>query len=162
MRLDISSNDYYLVRCYWNYWRLYTAQGTQLLKSQFVPVPVDYFKPGYSWKNEIDVADGEGSTRVWGGLTVVAPAEHHEINLQLDIPPTVIKRDAEGLLHYSLRLRKQPGIQNITTLLKIHPPAGYHLVKSPTDAGFSLDSNVWQWQGNLSFPKDFELVYSNR
>jgi len=152
--------SYYFSRCYWNYWRVLTGNGTALKNAIFDPVPQDYFRfDDMEWKNEVDTGPGEGGTYVLGGLTVVPQLQIQEVILETSLPISVIKEGNEGSLIYTLRIQKQPGIISLPVELQVTAPLGFTLSSLPE--GWTANSNqtIYTWKGNVIKTTDFQLEF---
>jgi hypothetical protein len=157
------SSDYYFVRCYWDYWRVLTAGNTSLVKADFEPVPLDYFQDGYkSWKNEITTNPGVNGTTEFAGLTVVPQEQKRDVVLETKPPASVVKKLEDGQLLYTLRVQKQPGIDNIPFTIKINAPSGYKMI-SPSE-GWSYDAgqNLYTWKDDLTKTTDFQIIFGKQ
>ena len=154
-------NTYGFSRCYWNYWRVLTGNGTALKNAIFEPVPKEYFWfDDMEWKNKVDTGPGEGGTHELGGLTVVSQLQGQEVTLETSVPATVIKEDGEGGLIYTLRIQKQPGIISLPFELQVTPPSGYALTNLPE--GWTANSNqeIYTWKGDVIKTTDFQLEFN--
>jgi len=154
-------NTYGFSRCYWNYWRILTGNGTALQSAIFEPVPQEYFRfDDMEWKNEVDTGPGEGGTYVLGGLTVVPQLQVQEVILETSLPISVIQEDGEGGLIYTLRIQKQPGIISLPVELQVTAPSGYALTNLLE--GWTANSNqeIYTWKGDVIKTTDFQLEFN--
>ena len=155
-----SDSSYYFSRCYWNYWRVLTGNGTSLTNAFFSPVPQEYFRfDDMEWKNEVDTGPGEGGTYVLGGLTVVPQLQVQEVILETSLPTSVIKEDREGGLIYTLRIQKQPGIISLPVELQVTAPSGFTLLDLPDGWVITPDQNTYVWEGEVRKTTDFQLEF---
>jgi hypothetical protein len=156
-----NSQSYYFSRCYWNYWRILTPGGTELKGSSFVPVPKEYFRfEDTDWKNELETGPGENGTYVIGGLTVVPQLQEREIQLETDLPPTVIKEVENGRLVYTLRIQKQPGIISLPVEIFVTPPAGFILSEEQDEWISTSGNQQYFWAGDIEKTTDFQIVFN--
>ncbi len=152
--------SYYFSRCYWNYWRVLTGNGTTLKNAFFDTVPQEYFWfDDMEWKNEVDTGSGEGGTYMMGGLTVVPQLQVQEIILETSLPLSVIQEDSEGGLIYTLRIQKQAGIISLPVELQVTAPSGFTLSYLPEGWTANSDQKVYTWKGDVLKITDFQLVF---
>ena len=155
-----NSRSYYFSRCYWNYWRVLTGNGTALKNAIFDPVPKEYFWfDDMERKNEVDTGSGEGGTYMIGGLTVVPQLQVQEVILETSLPISVIKEDSEGGLIYTLRIQKQPGIISLPVELQVTAPLGFTLSSLPEGWTAKSSQKIYSWKGNVIETTDFQLEF---
>ena len=153
-------NTYNFSRCYWNYWRVLTGNGTALKNAFFSPVPQEYFRfDDMEWKNEVNTGPGEGGTYVMGALTVVPQLQVQEVILETSFPDLVIIEDSEGGLIYSLRIQKQPGIISLPVRIEVILPLGYALTNLPEGWTANSDQKLYIWEGEVIKTTDFQLEF---
>jgi len=151
--------DYYLSRCYWNFWRVITGKGTTLKGETHTPVPQEYFKEGTQWHNEVEVGTLEEETTVFSGLTVVPQLQEENIRLETILPSSVLHQDKDGNLIYSLRIQKQPGIIILPVEIRVTAPSGFMAEDLSDGWVISLDNTEYIWQGDIYQTTDFQLTF---
>ena len=157
---NLEINTYGFSRCYWNYWRVLTVNGTSLKNAFFTSVPKEYFRfDEMEWKNEVDTGPGEGGTYVLGGLTVVPQLQVQEVILETSLPASVIKEDSEARLIYTLRIQKQPGIISLPVELQVTAPSGFTLLELPDGWVITPEQNKYIWEGEVRKTTDFQLEF---
>ena len=153
-------SSYYFSRCYWNYWRVLTVNGTSLKNAFFSPVPKEYFRfDDMEWKNEVETGPGEGGTYVLGGLTVVPQLQVQEIILETSVPASVIKEDSGGGLIYTLRIQKQSGIISLPIEIEVIVPMGFVLTNLPEGWTANYNQKIYSWKGEIKKTTDFQLEF---
>jgi len=144
-------------RCYWNYWRVLTNSGTQLLSAATAYIPGDWLLNRSDWHNDIvrnQVGDVAAS---FEGLLVLPTGSSQEVLMKFELPISVIRVD-KNTIEYSLVVQKQPGVQELPVALQINIP-GFSL--SASGKNWLRDENSWRWQGTLiETYNSFELVFS--
>jgi len=151
--------DYYLSRCYWNYWRVLTGTGTTMKGETHTHVPQGFFRHGTRWHNEVEVGTSEEGTTVFGGLTVVPQLQEEEILIQTSLHASVISENDDGSLAYSLRIQKQPGIIFLPVEIHVTAPSGFMAEDLPDGWVISSDKTEYVWQGDIYKTMDFQLVF---
>jgi hypothetical protein len=68
------------------------------------------------------------------------------------LPLWVLERDAEGLIHYRLRVQKQPGTEAVPLQLEVILPPDAELVEA-------MPAGVAAVTTNLRVDREFEIVY---
>jgi len=150
--------DYFYPRCYWDYWRVFTSSGAKLVGSQTVPVPETYFDPDRVWKNEIEIAPGEGGTQMFAGLMVLPQGQQQDVVLETNLPLSVV-HVLDNFLVYNLRIQKQAGIDHLPVTIQVQAPDGYVLINKDGGWQKDADSQGWIWQGNITQTQDFNLTF---
>ena len=152
-------HDYSFPRCYWDYWRLYINSKNNVTQAKFDPNPESYFKDEFRWKNTLDMQTGEGGTLMLGGLSVIAQQQTRQIEINISLPPTVLKTQKDGSLVYRLRIQKQAGIDGMLFSLNVTPPDGFLLTDSTLKIS-PQDPPLLKWQGVVTHSGEIELVFS--
>ena len=130
--------------CYWDYWRVYTPQGANLLSN----TPLDL--PEYSVSVEIGKGQpGDDTVRVsssfnrtvYSGLFALEAGAAREVTLVYDLPPGLIDRD-QNTIDYELLIQKQPGIRSRAITVELLLPPGFTLASSSVAPAFKDDTRV--------------------
>jgi hypothetical protein len=145
-------------RCYWDYWRVYTDSSI-LTGSQVDKVAADWLLSKQSWDGTLDQTNGESGTHVVGGLLVLPTNQTRDIQLQFDLPASVVENTSKGLA-YSLSLQKQAGVKTLAVTLQVIAPVGWALSNHLPGWSMASDGKSWTWQGNLTQGQNFQLVFS--
>lgn len=153
-----SKFDYFSPRCYWDYWRVLTGSGTKLVGSQTVPVPETFFDPDRVWKNEIEIAPGEGGTQMFAGLMVLPQGQPQDVVLETALPPMVV-HILDNFLVYNLRIQKQAGIEQLPVTIKVKVPEDYILLNKKGEWQKDANTQTWFWNGNITKTQDFNLTF---
>jgi len=153
-----SKFDYFYPRCYWDYWRVLTGSGTKLVGSQIVPVPETYFDPDRVWKNEIEIAPGEGGTQMFAGLMVLPQGQQQDVVLETALPPMVV-HILDNYLVYNLRIQKQAGIEQLPVTIQVKVPEDYIILDQKGEWQKDANTQTWFWNGNITNTQDFNLTF---
>jgi hypothetical protein len=107
-------------RCYWDYWRVYTAPSTKLMNASVQDVPGDLLLSGNDWLGQVDLESDLPGMGMVGGLQIVPTNAISKIELDFDLDPQILTYQS-GIIGYELNLQKQLGLNGlpIDILLKI-------------------------------------------
>lgn len=146
------------LRCYWDYWRLYTPTGTVLEDSDAQPVAAEMLLNGQSWSGQVEKCSGEAGTQCFAGLLVLPQSQSSQIQISYSLPQSVLQTLNKDYFSYSLSVQVQPGLNGLPFRLIIKPPDRAR-INNP-GAGWSPESgNIWVWQGSLSQWIQYKLTY---
>ena len=148
------------VRCYWNYWRVYTGPKTRLYGANETPVSAEWLLNGEDWAGQAMIDAGESDTQTVSGLFVLPVGQEQDIALQFVLPSSVIRKLPDNDLYYNLRIQKQAGLSHLPLVLQVKPPHGYALVNPEPNWAIDQDSGFWIWSGDITSAQDFELAFS--
>jgi hypothetical protein len=154
------SYDQMMEGCYWDYLRLYVAEGSRIIWASEVPLPQGSL---LSQAGEAPADDGqptvepsEGGKAVFSQFFVVAPGQQQEIGFQYDLPFGIAQE--EGSSRYQLLIQKQPGTLAVPVHLAVALPASARLTATQPQPTQVLD-NVVEFETVLSTDQYFELVW---
>lgn len=94
-------------RCFWNYVRVYTPQGSALLTASSHPVPGDTLISGKTWPGTAVTLDERPDLTTFANYFVVPQAGTETSSFQYQLP--VVVREENGVFTYQLALYKQAG-----------------------------------------------------
>ena len=151
--------SYPIDRCYWNYLRVYTPQGTTLLDATPHAVPAGWMMLGDGVPARVDVLDEEiNGLQGFGSLLVVPGGKTLSTAFHFALPAAVVSRGADfGLISYRLKVQKQPGSLAVPLVLRIHLPA--HAIIEVLPAGASLQNKNLILKTDLRRDLQVELVF---
>lgn len=122
---------YPITRCYGNYLRLYTAQGSLLTDSRVHPVPAEWTLLNRAVPAQVDVLEDDlQDFSVFGTYFVVSFDTWLTSVFNFNTPASVLHENSDGSVRYTLKIQKQPGIINLPISLRIVLPEGSDLVKA--------------------------------
>src|SRR5271157_4130445 len=146
-------------RCYWDYWRVYTPAGDQLLQAHIQAVPAANLLDGQSWDGPVESYAGENGTQVLAGLALVPTQQSRQVGLQLSLPGKVVQADGNGI-QYRLRVQKQDGLESLPLRVTVTAPAGMKLASGGAGWQPLEGQNAWSWSGTLLQTTDFALGFA--
>jgi hypothetical protein len=146
-------------RCYWDYWRVYTSQGTQLLSSTAQPVQASELLNGEGWFGQVESLAGEADTQVFAGMLVLPLSSSAQFELRYGLPDAILHPAGTGQLEYTLRMGVQPGLQGLPVRLEIRLPVSAHLFSS-SDGFMPGGVDTWIWQGELEKSIQLKLTFT--
>jgi hypothetical protein len=149
-------------RCYWDYVRVYVPSGSRLLEAPDLGLPSGSLlarKRRIASRLPLNRAFTEAGRDVWTAFFDLAPGAQRTLVFEYQLPESVIDKDAEGLLHYRLLVRKQPGTDAVPLRLEIALPPGAQLL-SATPAGLlPARGSVLAVSTDLRSDREFEVVF---
>lgn len=147
-------------RCYWDYWRVYTAGGDQLVGAQIQPVPAGRLLDKQDWNGPVESSGGEAGTLVLAGLVVVPTNQQQQVGLELRLPGRVVTAEANGF-QYKLRVQKQGGEDALALKVSVTAPAGMALAAGESTQGWQAveGQTAWVWSGTIRQTTDFVLDF---
>jgi len=116
-------------RCYWDYLRVYTPQGSQLLDASRQSIPASYFMSQQAVDNQAQVLEPEVGKSVFASFLVVEPGKNWQTYFKYGLPAGVVRR-VGGDWQYSLWLQKQSGKLAIPTVVTVNLPPGAKVISS--------------------------------
>jgi hypothetical protein len=119
-----------LERCYWDYWRVYRPQGSQVTTANLASIPSEWLINGQSWQGPLDQESDLPGFSMAGGMMVLPTYSAQEIALAYNLPKEVIEI-REGIYYYQLELVKQLGLNELPIALKILIPQGSKFLSYP-------------------------------
>jgi len=145
-----NEEDYPINACYWNYLRVYTPQGTELLNHDAQAIPNEWMLLGRGQEGQVDALEEDlPGLQVFGTLMVVPGGESVSVGFDLDLPAGVLRpADAEGFI-YRLKIKKQPGTVSIPLTIRIHLPRESTI--------YSVSEGVDMRGSNLIFEGDLQV-----
>jgi hypothetical protein len=125
-------------RCYWDYWRVYFAPGTELLRANVQFIPGEYLLSGEDWQGELDLQSDLSGLNMVGGLQILPTNKSRELVLDFKLSPEVLSYQADRIV-YELNLIKQLGLVELPVEIEILIPEGYSFDNLPE--GWRIDQN---------------------
>lgn len=130
--------------CYWNFFRIYVPQGSNVLSTTPLTLPelsvsveIGRGVPG----QETGAVSSSHGKLVFSGLATIEAGARGEVTLVYDLPASAVKRE-DGTISYRLLVQKQPGVRERNLSLDVILPAGFDLVESSHPTTYSSDSRV--------------------
>ncbi|MDO9085203.1 MAG: DUF4012 domain-containing protein [Anaerolineaceae bacterium] len=143
-------------RCYWDYWRVYTAPGSQLINAAIQFVPGEYLLRGIDWRGELDLISDLPGLNMVAGLQIVPTNSLRQIELDLALSPEILSYQS-GVIKYQLNLFKQFGLNELPVIIKIKIPDQMHFVSIPENVSVNQDHVLLE---EIIFKQENFLIFS--
>ncbi len=137
------SYDLMIQRCYWNYLRIYTPEGTTAIAN---------VEGG-----DMELLGVETGKQVFATWQVLAPQETQQIVLGYYLPNSVVTKAKNGL-EYRLVVQKQAGTWAHPLRVTVSPPPGTSVVAA-SPAPKAIDGNVVVFEAKLNTDQEFRVVF---
>ncbi len=161
IRLD-NEKGYPITDCYWNFLRVYTPKGTQLISATPQSVPEDWMMLKQQstgqvdllneYEEHIDLVQGFGTMQVVPNSTSLA------VNFVFALPSNVIKTSPAGMI-YELKVQKQPGTQAVS--IAIHVQLANNVSINSAPPGSIIQGYNLLYETDLRNDLEFKIVFSN-
>ena len=154
--------SYPIDRCYWDYLRVYTREGTTLLDASPQAIPAGWMILEEAVPAHVDILDADeeetNGLQGFGSLLVVPGGQTLSTAFQFALPQAVVSRGSDSnLLSYRLKVGKQPGTLAIPLLLRIHLPS--HAIIEAVPPGASVQNNNLLLETDLRQDVRIEVVF---
>jgi hypothetical protein len=146
-------------RCYWDYWRVYTAPDSQLLNASVQYVPGDFLLSGNNWQGDLDLSSDLPGLGMIAGLQIVPTNATRQIVLDLALSPEILIYRA-GTIEYYLNLYKQLGLTEIPVEIRMTIPAKSQFIDLPP--GAQVDQNTAVFKATLTKNNKFHKYSFSR
>ena len=164
---DYGSGDYadLIARCYWDYLRIYTLAGTELLEATPHAIPAAWMIRDEAVPARVDelnenlFAENISGLRSFGTLLVVPLGETLETGFQFALSPAVIMFD-EDQFTYQLRVQKQAGTLAVPLTVQVRLPPDAIIIQAVPEGEFA--QNVWRASLALNTDADISLQFRVR
>jgi hypothetical protein len=122
--------------CYWNYFRVYVPSGTSLDSATPQAVPADWMLMKEAVPARVDILPDEiPGVNGFGTMMVVPGGQTLETSFKLFLPQTVVSGETgSNQKTYSLKIQKQPGMQAVPVIIRLHLPASAQVENSLPNA----------------------------
>jgi hypothetical protein len=155
----LSEKYYPITRCYGNYLRIYTPQGSILTAATPHEVPAEWTTLRTFVPARVDtLTDDVEGFAVFGTYFVVPMQQTLSTSFYLQAPPEVILTQREGEISYRLKIQKQPGTIALPVSFRMHLPEGAEVLQMP--AYLSNQNGILQGQFTLREDMLIEIVFS--
>ncbi len=148
-------------RCYLDYWRMYTPGDTKLISSTVEAVPANELLNGVEWPAEVAVKAGEGGSQVYSGLLMLPIGLSKQVSLEYELPESVLISEGSNQWRYSLKLDKQPGLEQLPVDVTVLLPDNFE-ISNPGIGWVRQAGNAWSWQGSILSSTRVELVITEQ
>ncbi len=145
-------------RCYLDYWRVFTPGSSRLLAGATEAVPANELLNGVGWPAEVASGVGEGDSQVYSGLLMLPIGHSTQVSLEYELPGNVVLPSEVNRWEYSLKLDKQPGLEQLPVNITVKLPNN-HEVLNPGTGWVQQAGNSWTWQGSIVANTELNLVF---
>lgn len=144
--------------CYYNYLRVYTPSGTELLNGSEHPAPAEWFVTEQAWIGSPTVQSDPSGLTVIDNFIVVPRGQTVTTSYRYSLPPNIVSDLEDGTKRYQLTLAKQAGAKPQSAVVIINLPPGTTQVKStPNPTGIA--GNQLTFEVTLDRDVHFEVAY---
>jgi hypothetical protein len=140
-------------RCYWDYWRVYTAPSSQLVNANIQFIPGDLLLSKADWRGELDLVSDLPGLNMVAGLQIVPTNSIRQIELDLALSPEILSYQS-GVVEYQLNFYKQLGLNELPVEIILTIPSNYRFIENTTDT--KVDQNKRSLFTTIS--KNHELI----
>jgi hypothetical protein len=120
-------------RCYWDYVRIYTPPGIELLRSTPLSVPGNELLSGQPSPAETTIGPAELGRDVLGTFFLVRRGETLDMQFEYALPASVLRVE-DGATEYTLLVQKQPGTRPVPLRVSVLLPPGSRVESSEPQA----------------------------
>jgi hypothetical protein len=117
---------YPIERCYWDYMRVYRPAGAGLASATPQTIPDSWMILNRQVAPMVDRLDEDlPGLSGFGTMLVVPGGGTINTSMSFDLPPsTILTKNLDGSLTYTLDVRKQPGTTAAPITVRVHLPSG--------------------------------------
>jgi len=148
-------------RCYWDYLRVYVAQGARLIEATRNPLPPGSLCRRLSGAGEgsgpPDIGPPEKGKEVFGTFFVIPPGESKEVRFAYELPSGILERTGDAY-RYSLLIQKQPGAKALPVQVTVELPPGAKLVAAEPEPS-AVEGHIVRYQVSLATDRRIELIF---
>ena len=111
--------------CYWNYMRIYVPSGAKLDSATPHAVPADWVLLGEQIPARVDtIEENIPEVNGYGTMMVIPEGQTLDTSFKFQLSSNVVGVDTStNIRTYSLKIKKQPGVIEAITTIRIHLPA---------------------------------------
>jgi hypothetical protein len=130
----------FINRCYWNYLRLYTPSGSQLLDASRHIVPADTMLSGRGWENSAQTVPDLTGLTTFATFFLLPIAQQTTSSFTYQLPDGIVHTTPDGQ-QYDLQIYKQTGTRSEPVQVMVQLPEGAKLIKAQP-APVNVDNNI--------------------
>jgi hypothetical protein len=140
-------------RCYWDYWRVYTAPSSQLIYANVQFIPGDLLLSKSDWRGDLELVSDLPGLNMVAGLQIVPTNSVRQIELDFALSPDILTYQS-GVIEYQLNVYKQFGLNELPVIILVKIPNEYKFTNIPE--GFEIEKNLANY--SMKIHKTFESV----
>lgn len=126
-------------QCYWNYVRVYTPGGSQLIESSHHTVPGESMFNGVGWDSTGQAVNEQGGLATFANFILVPQGSEETVEFRYDLPDGIVQDDTESKI-YELSVQKQPGMRAESLNITVSLPEGSR-IEAVTPASGRIEEN---------------------
>ena len=155
--LDLTYDDL-INDCYWNYVRVYSPAGSQLISASEHPLPGNLLLSGQEWPGQArPVADASESTTTFDNFLFIEPGQQEIAQFTYTLS-SVIEQSLHDTKHYNLLIAKQAGTKEMPISVTITLPPETRLLETWPEATNIRDQEI-TFSANLATDLTFSVRY---
>jgi hypothetical protein len=144
--------------CYWDYVRVYSPPGSQLIQATNHPIAADFLLSGVPWNGEARVVTDEPTDLVvFANFLLIPQGQTVTSNFTYQLPEGIVQQ-IDGKNHYVLEVHKQAGLrgQAVTITVTLPPQADF---EQSIPAATSIEGQIITFTTDLQQDRTFEVIY---
>ncbi len=145
-------------RCYWNYLRVYTPLGSELLQAAPHAIPGEFVLGGRDEPARVVEWPAEAGKSVWGTFLLVPNGQKVETSFQYTLPVTITRETDEGW-RYHLLLQKQAGTVNNQARVTLQLPPNSQLLKAIPAPDRTVEDGCLEFEFTLLTDRELEVIF---
>lgn len=158
---EVPDPIYNIDECHWGYLRLYTPEGTKLLRSNPQEIPAESTMLGESIPARTDDLGSEDipGAQVFGMLVLTPTHQSRTAQFEYSLPAYVLTKNITGnSWTYRLKVQKQPGLIAQPFMLTLALPVGARIENASIP--FTENDGAWTAQMDLRRDINIEVLFS--
>ena len=144
-------------RCYWNFLRVYTPGGSDLLEASRHPAPASAFISGQPWSGGAYLLDDPGGLTTIANFLLLEQGETAVVHTRYQLPGSVVQ-ETDGTQVYRLTLYKQAGLPPQPLTVTITLPANSRLLDAQP-APTAVNDQIIKFDTTLDSDLQFIVSY---
>lgn len=128
-------------RCYWNYQRVYTPLGSQLIEASRHPIAAQFLLNKQDEAGEVANIDSATGKSGWGTLLLVPHGQVVNTSFHYSLPSRIVSETDTGW-QYNLYVQKQSGTQGHKLDVNIRLPQGSQVLTVSPDTAIFEETDV--------------------
>lgn len=145
--------------CYWNYLRIYTPTGSQLLEASSHPAPADWFVTGRAWNGTASQMSDPSGLTIFDNFMVVPRQQSVVSAYHYRLPGSVVTQTGDGAHLYQLILFKQGGEPPQAYQIQVNLPPNSQVLDLTPASGVVTGSSV---QFSVTLERDVTVAVRYR
>ena len=159
----IADPVYNIDECHWGYLRIYTPEGTKLLRANPQEQPAESTMLGETIPARTDDLGSEDipGAQVFGMMVLTPTRQSTSTEFEVSLPAAVVTRNAENnTWAYRLKVQKQPAMLAQPFKLTLQLPSGARIESASIP--FTENDGAWSAQLDLRHDLTIEVIFSGK